>query len=88
MINSVRSKISRIVTQISVDEFLVEGEIESARFGFQTDDSFLNFADIHGGPFLHIGQDFFGKGIIKNIEKIDNDKEDYLILKVTIHIKE
>jgi|APGre2960657373_1045057.scaffolds.fasta_scaffold18219_5 hypothetical protein len=84
MINSVRSKISRIVTQINNNEFLVEGEIECAKFGFQVDESFLNFADIQGGPFLHIGQDFFGKGNIKNIQKIDSGKDDYLILKITI----
>jgi hypothetical protein len=85
MINSVRSKNSRIVTQINTDEFLIEGEIEYARFGCQNSENLLTFADIHGGPFLHIGHDFFGKGQIKSIEKMDSGKEDYILLKVTIN---
>ena len=44
----------------------------------------LSFADIQGGPFVHIGQDFFGKGIIDHIEKIDSGKEGYIILKITL----
>ena len=85
MINSVRSKNSRIVTQINTNEFLIEGEIEYARFGCQSSETLLTFADIHGGPFLHIGKDFFGKGKIKSIEKLDSEKDDYLILKVNLH---
>lgn len=84
MIDCVRSKLSRIVTQVKENQFIVEGEIESARFGFQVDEVNLNFADIHGGPFLHIGQDFFGRGKIKRIEKIDSDKKNYIVLKITI----
>lgn len=85
MINSVRSKNSRIVTQVNTDEFLIEGEIEYARFGCENNEMFLTFADIHGGPFLHIGHDFFGKGKIKSIEKLDTEKEDYLILRVVLN---
>lgn len=88
MINSVRSKSSRIVTQIGSYEFLVEGEIDSVRFGFQTNDNLLNFADMNGGPFLHVGEDFFGKGKIKSIEKLDSDNQHYLILKVKIYSDE
>lgn len=84
MIRGVRSKLSRIVTPINDTQFLVEGEIDFARFGFQADEVSLNFADIDGGPFLHIGQDFFGKGTISHIEKIDSDREGYIILKVTL----
>lgn len=81
MINSIRSKHSHIVTQISTNEFLIEGNIEAARLGFQDDDSLLTFADIEGGPFVHIGQDFFGRGKIKTIENMHDDNG-YLILKI------
>jgi len=86
MIDCVRSKLSRIVTQINESEYLIEGSVDFARFGFQSDENILNFADIQGGPFLHIGKDFFGKGIIKSIQKISQDKEEvgYLILKITV----
>lgn len=84
MIDCVRSKLSRVVTQIKDNQFLIEGEIESARFGFQADETNLNFADIHGGPFLHIGQDFFGRGKIKRIERIDSQRKNYIVLKVTL----
>lgn len=84
MIDCVRSKSSRIVTQIKENEFLIEGEIESVRLGFQVDEVSLNFADINNGPFLHIGQDFFGRGKIKSIEKIDTNKKNYIMLKVII----
>lgn len=84
MIGSVRSKLSRIVTPINDHQFLLEGEVDFARFGFQSDQHSLNFADLQGGPFVHIGQDFFGKGIIDHIEKIDSGKEEYIILKITI----
>ncbi len=85
MIDCVRSKSSRIVTQIREDQFLIEGDIECAKFGFQVDETNLNFADIHLGPFLHIGQDFFGRGRIKKIEKIDSNKNNSFMLKVTLY---
>lgn len=84
MIDCVRSKLSRIVTQINDDQYLIEGETDFARFGFQVNENYLNFADIQGGPFLHIGQDFFGKGHITQIEKVDSAKDGYIILKVTL----
>jgi hypothetical protein len=62
---------------------LVEGEIEFAKFGFQADDVNLNFADIGGGPLLHIGQDFLGRGKIKKIEKLKHFNN-YILLKITI----
>lgn len=84
MIDSVRSKLSRIVTQVKEDQFLVEGITDFAKLGFQSDEISLNFADLQGGPFLHIGHDFFGKGSIIGIEKISFDDEGYFIFKITI----
>lgn len=84
MTNCVRSNNSRIVTQINEKQFLVEGEIDFARLGFEFDETSLNFVDIDNGPFLQIGKDFFGKGNICNIETIDSDRKDYIIVKITI----
>ena len=84
MTNCVRSNNSRIVTQINGDQFLVEGQIDFARFGFEYDESSLNYVDIDNGPFLQVGKDFFGKGSITNLEKISTEKKDYVIIKVTI----
>jgi hypothetical protein len=84
MIDSVRSKLSRMVTQIKENQFLVEGNADFAKLGFQSDEISLNFADIQGGPVLHIGHDFFGKGSIIGIEKISFSDEGYFIFKITI----
>lgn len=84
MIGCVRSNNSRIVTQINGRQFLVEGQIDFARFGFEIDESSISFIDIDNGPFLQVGQDFFGKGRITNLEKISCERKDYLIIKVSI----
>lgn len=83
MIDSVRSKNSRIVTQIKDDQFLVEGQTDCAKLGFQSNETDLNFADIQGGPFLQIGYDFFGKGSILVIEKLSFN-DGYFIFKITV----
>jgi hypothetical protein len=85
MIDSVRSKLSRIVTQIKDDQFLVEGNTDFIKLVFEFDENNLNLADIDGGPFLHIGCDFFGKGAIKTIEKLSFNNEGYFIFKITIN---
>lgn len=84
MIDSVRSKLSRVVTQISENQFLVEGNTDFAKLGFESNESNLNFVDIQGGPFLHIGHDFFGKGLTIGIEKISFSEEGYFIFKITV----
>lgn len=86
MIDSVRSKFSRIVTPINKNQFLLEGETNYAKFGFQSDEISLNFVDIEGGPFLHIGQDFFGQGIVSHIEKI-SFLDGQFIFKITLQEK-
>jgi hypothetical protein len=88
MIDSVRSKLSRVVTQIKEDQFLVEGEADFARLGFQSDEISLNFVDIQSGPFLHIGHDFFGKGSIIGIEKISFNDDGHFIFKITLKKEE
>lgn len=84
MIDCVRSKFSRIITQINDNQFLIEGSVDKAKFGFQNDETQLTFADIEYGPFIHIGHDFFGKGLVRCIEKIESNQDGYIILKITI----
>lgn len=85
MTDCVRSKLSRIVTQINDDEFLIEGYTDFARFSFEIDDTYLSLADIQGGPVLQIGCDFFGKGKIKSIEKVQcNEDTGYFMFKINI----
>lgn len=85
MIDTVRSKFSRIVTSINDNQFLVEGSADFIKLSCELDETSLNFADIQGGPFLHIGYDFFGKGPIKNIEKISLDQDGNFIFKITVN---
>lgn len=85
MIDTVRSKFSRIVTSINDNQFLVEGSADFIKLSCELDETSLNFADIQGGPFLHIGYDFFGKGSIKNIEKISLDQDGNFIFKITVN---
>lgn len=77
----------RTVTQINDSQFIVEGETTYVRLVFENDPSDLTYVDFEGGPFVHINYDFFGKGIVRHIQHIETDKEDYLIIKVTIDHK-
>lgn len=77
----------RTVTQINDNQFIVEGETTYGRFGFEHDPSDLTYVDFEGGPFIHINYDFFGKGIVRHIQHIESEKQDYLMIKVTIDNK-
>lgn len=85
MIDAVRSRFSRIVTSINDNQFLVQGSADFIKLSCELDDTSLNFTDIQGGPFLHIGYDFFGKGLIKSIEKISLDQDGNFIFKITVN---
>ena len=78
------AKNKRIITQISDDEYLVEGESDYARFGCESDLSNLTYANLEGGPFLHIGDSFLGKGKIIQIQNIDSERDGYIIIKVSL----
>lgn len=77
----------RTVTQINDSQFIVEGKSKTIRVGFEIDPSNPTYVDLDGGPFIHIGSDFFGKGQIKDIQIIDNDQKDYAIIKITIEAR-
>lgn len=74
----------RTVTQINDNQFIVEGDTGFLRIGFEVDPSSPTYVDFEGGPFLHIGYDFFGKGLVTEMQIIDGDKKDYAIIKVTL----
>lgn len=81
-----RCKRSKTVTQIDRNSYLIEGETDFARFGCEVD-PLITYVDIDGGPFLHVGKDFFGKGMITSIQNIDSGRNGYIIIKVTINEK-
>lgn len=74
-------KNSLIITQITDNEYLIEGEIDLVKIGCIVD-PIISYIDISNGPFLQIGRDFFGKGTIKNIDLIE--QENFPILKIGI----
>jgi hypothetical protein len=80
-----KGKNTRTITQISSNEYLVEGEASWAKFATEYDDSSLTYANIEGGPFLHIGDNFLGKGKIFRIQNIDSGRDGYIIIKVTLY---
>jgi hypothetical protein len=78
-----KEKNTRTITQINENEYLIEGKSDWARFGFEIDDNFLTFADLENGPFLHVGDNFLGKGRITLLQNIVTEKPGYITLKVT-----
>jgi hypothetical protein len=75
----------RTITQISDSEYLIEGESDYGRLGFEIDPSMLTYVDFEGGPFLHIGDNFWGKGKIMEIQTIDSGRDGYMIIKITLN---
>lgn len=80
-----KGKNTRIITQISEKEYLIEGQSDWARFGCQFDQSVITSANLDGGPFLLVGDSFLGKGNISAIQNINSDKEGYIIIKITLY---
>lgn len=84
-VRSNKGKNTRIISQIGEKEYLIEGETNWARFGCQFDPSVITSANLDGGPFLLVGDNFLGKGKIAAIQNINTDKEGYVIIKVTLY---
>jgi hypothetical protein len=84
-VRSDKNRNQRIITQIGEKEYLIEGYCDWAKFGCQFDPAFITSANIESGPFLLVGDSFLGKGEIANIQNIENDQEDYFILKITLY---
>ena len=79
-----KGKNKRTITQISDNEYLVEGETDWIRLGCQFDLSFITSANIDGGPFLLVGDSFLGKGRIVGLQNLSQDNCNYFIIKVSI----
>lgn len=84
-VRSNKGKNTRIISQIGEKEYLIEGETDWVRFGCQFDPSFITSANLDGGPFLLVGDNFLGKGKIAAIQNINTDKEGYVIIKITLY---
>lgn len=71
------------VTQIDDNQFLIESFDEKIRIGGENEYA-ISYIDFNGGPLVHIGREFLGRGYINNIEIIDTDNKDYLMAKITL----
>jgi len=78
------SKSKFILTQINERQFLVEGIPNHTRLGGENELS-ITYVDFDGGPMVHIGRDFLGRGRVVGIEIIDTENPNYLITKITLH---
>jgi hypothetical protein len=78
------SKSKFIITQINENQFLVEGIANHTRLGGENEHA-ISYVDFDGGPMVHIGRDFLGRGRVVGIEIIDTDNPDYLITKITLN---
>jgi hypothetical protein len=80
-----KRKNSKTVTQIGSNQYLVEGDIDYLRLGYVTD-PIISYADIGSGPYLEVGKDFFGHGIIDYIEMLYHSNN-HIIFKITLKEK-
>lgn len=79
---SVKNKF--IITQINDNQFLVEGIPNRTKLGGESED-LISYIDFDGGPMVHIGADFLGRGRVCHIEIIETENTNYLITKITLH---
>lgn len=71
------------VTQVKEDEFIVETKYDNLKIGGESDFS-ITYIRIDSGPFLHLGKDFLGMGIISRLDLIESDEQsDYAMIKIT-----
>lgn len=75
-----RRKNGLLITKISHNQYIIEGQIDSVRFGYVVD-PIINFVDISNGPYIQLGMDFFGKGVVDSIDLLTKNP---LTLKITI----
>lgn len=80
-----KNKNTRVITQISEKEYLIEVKSSWARFGCQCDPSVITSARLENGTHLMVNDSFLGEGKIATIQNIDSGKDDYIILKIKLH---
>jgi len=74
---------SLVFTQISDDQFLIEGKYETLKISGENEYS-ITCVKINNSIALHIGHKFLGYGKITRIEIIENTIDSYIIIKTTI----
>lgn len=75
----------RILTRISENEYILEGNSRYARGGVLNDGA--KFFDLEGGPFYAVGDkilDSDDERRIIDFEGIETDKKNYEIIKLTV----
>jgi hypothetical protein len=77
----------RIVTKISENEYTLEGTSYFSRGGFTN--SGAKFFDLEGGPMMCVGDkisflEVDDKRRVIDFSGIDTDKQDYVIMKLTV----
>jgi len=82
---NLKNKNTRVITQIGKKEYLLEGTSDWVKFGCQFDVNFITSANLDGGPFLLVGDNFLGKGVIRSIQHIDSNQDNYIILKILLY---
>jgi hypothetical protein len=78
-----RSSNKITVTQIDDNQFIIESFDEKIRIGGE-DEYAISYLDFNGGPLIHIGREFLGRGYINNIEILDTENKNYLLAKITL----
>lgn len=73
-----------IFTQISENQFLIEGDSDNTKIGGESEYS-ISYIDFDGGPLVHIGHSFLGRGSVVGIDLIDSDNSNYIIAKITLN---
>lgn len=77
-----------IITQISENEFLLEGYNNNIILKSENYDLNLISAKLSSGLMIHIGDNFLGYGKINEINLIDSEKDDYIMLKLKVNNNE
>jgi hypothetical protein len=74
-------------TSINDSQFIIEGYYNKVKIGGESEYA-ISYIDFHDGPLFHIGNDFLGRGKIIDIQTIDSQKENYIIVKISLEQKD
>jgi len=74
----------RLITQIGDKDFLIEGYSEYLRLRFEVDPTDPNYVEFENGPILQLGDNFLGHGKIKSIHTINDGKDGYMMVKISV----
>jgi hypothetical protein len=72
-----------IFSQIKDNQFLIESRDANIRIGGENEYA-ISYIDFDGGPLIHLGTDFLGRGKVGHIEIIDTENSQYLMCKITL----